>query len=687
MGKRDDTFDSNIFLRPGAAYRAAPFWAWNGKLKAGELKREIDAFHKMGLGGFHMHPRFGLNTCYLGKTFLKMVRVCVEHAKKKGMLARLYDEDRWPSGFGGGEITKNPAYRAKNVLLTDTPREAAALPQSAEEEARCYNAGRGYLLARYSVKTDRAGKLVSHRLLARGEKGENERYLYVLTEPASDWYNGEAYVDVMNKEAIAAFIAYTHEKFYRALKDDFGKTVPSIFSDEPMFSNIEPGSIAWTGALQGAYRERYGEDILLGMPELFFDLSGGRRSEFCARYYDLCAELFRGAFAKQIGDWCGEHGLDFTGHYMEEDSIDGQIRRSGSLMRQYLHYAVPGIDMLCDFREYHTAKQAQSVVRQGGKRGMMCECYGSTRYEFDFRKMKLQGDWLAACGITLRVPHLSWYTMEGLGKRDYPPNFGYQAPWAEKFPLIEDHFARVNVAMTRGEPVVHIAVVHPVESGWLMQRAERFALNDKFLRLNGLLLGRQFDFDYIDEQLLSELCPQGGNPLRVGEAKYGAVVVADCTTLRSSTIERLESFARAGGELIFCGEIPSLADAQPSERPRRLAEGRYAYSDGELLSRLEPFREVSVERENKGTGVDYLYQLRKEGAREWLFIAHADMPVCESETVTVVKRGAYTAERVDTFTGKMSPLEVIRTGGDTRIAVTMHKHDSLLVCLHEEVER
>lgn len=79
-----------------------------------------------------------------------------------------------------------------------------------------------------------------------------------------------------------------------------------------------------------------------------------------------------------------------------------------------------GIDMLCDFHEYTTAKQTQSIVRQTGAEGMLSELYGVTGWDYDFRGYKLQGDWQAALGVTVRVPHLAWMTMKGEAKRDYP---------------------------------------------------------------------------------------------------------------------------------------------------------------------------------------------------------------------------------------------------------------------------
>jgi hypothetical protein len=61
----------------------------------------------MGFGGFHMHSRVGLDTEYLGEEYMDIVKKCVERAKEKGMLAWLYDEDRWPSGAAGGLVTKD----------------------------------------------------------------------------------------------------------------------------------------------------------------------------------------------------------------------------------------------------------------------------------------------------------------------------------------------------------------------------------------------------------------------------------------------------------------------------------------------------------------------------------------------------------------------------------------------------
>ena len=58
-------------------------------------------------------------------------------------------------------------------------------------------------------------------------------------------------------------------------------------------------------------------------------------------------------------------------------------------------------------------------------------------------------------------------SVNGEAKRDYPASIFYQSPWYKEYRMIEDHFARVNTALTRGKARVRIGVVHPIESYWL----------------------------------------------------------------------------------------------------------------------------------------------------------------------------------------------------------------------------
>ena len=118
-----------------------------------------------------------------------------------------------------------------------------------------------------------------------------------------------------------------------------------------------------------------------------------------------------------------------TGHMMEEPTLLSQTCALGDAMRSYRAFGLPGIDMLCNRCEFTTAKQCQSAVHQYGRVGMLSELDGVTGWDFDFRGHKLHGDWQAALGVTVRVPHLAWVSMKGNAKRDYPTSISYQSSW------------------------------------------------------------------------------------------------------------------------------------------------------------------------------------------------------------------------------------------------------------------
>ena len=98
-------------------------------------------------------------------------------------------------------------------------------------------------------------------------------------------------------------------------------------------------------------------------------------------------------------------------------------------------------------------------------------------------------------------------------------------------------------------------------------------MDHNFQNLTQWLLFGGVDFDFISESLLPSLCETGGAPLTVGEMAYDVILVPGCETLRSSTLERLEAFAAAGGTLIFAGATPTLENAAESLRGAALAAG------------------------------------------------------------------------------------------------------------------
>lgn len=692
--------DPQLFQNPTAEYRGAPFWSWNNKLDEEQLLRQIEFFKAMGMGGMHIHPRTGLATEYLGPEFMRLVRVCVEKAQQEGLLVWLYDEDRWPSGAAGGIVTRDPQFRARHLLFTRTPYDGEQGKAVLISAARAARTGNGKLLARYHVVL-RDGYLSEYRRLADDEdapEGGAVWYAYLETALESPWFNNQTYVDTLNKKAIERFIEVTHERYAETIGEYFGNVVPAIFTDEPQFTHKQSFFRAddtrdiilpFTTDFFDTYRQTYNQNLEDALPELFWELPERKASLARYRYHDHLCERFSHAFADTIGAWCRAHNIALTGHMMEEPTLQSQTAALGEAMRSYRSFMIPGIDMLCDWREYTTAKQAQSAAHQYGRPGVLSELYGVTNWDFPFAGHKGQGDWQAALGVSVRVHHLSWVSMAGEAKRDYPASISYQSPWYREYPLIEDHFARLNTVLTRGKPHVRVGVIHPIESYWLcfgpleQTKIEREERETSFEEITRWLLFGLIDFDFIAESLLPSLCPQqAGAQLQVGEAAYDVVIVPSMRTMRSTTLERLERFAQAGGTVVFAGEIPSLVDVEPSDRVQKLAEAsvRVGMARGQVLGAVESFREVEVRLADGGLADSILHQIRDDGQRRSIFFCNTDRDRARERTQIRIK-GQWRVTVMDTLTGEMYRLRSKTQDGQTVIDWDFAPHGSLLLSL------
>ncbi len=700
--------DEELFRNPTSEYRGTPFWSWNCKLDKDELLWQIEVLKKMGFGGFHMHVRQGMATPYLGEEFMDLIAACVDKAKKEEMLAWLYDEDRWPSGYAGGFVTKDPEYRIRYLLLTPTPYEVeGGRGTHFNEQAVAVRSGHGRLVAAFDIVLDENGCLKSHRILKEGETPEGRVwYAYIETPQCTPRYNGYTYADTLKKAAIDRFIELTHEAYKKKIGSEFGSTVPAIFTDEPQFTHkqtlpfaesLQDIALPWTDDLPETFAAAYGEDLVANIPELIWELPGGRVSRTRYRYHDHVCERFTEAFADNIGGWCGKNNILLTGHMMKEPTLSSQTSAISEAMRAYRAFHIPGIDMLANRHEYTAAKQAQSAARQYGREGVMSELYGVTGWDYDFRGHKLQGDWQAALGVTVRVPHLSWVSMEGEAKRDYPASISYQSPWYPLYSYIENHFARLNTALTRGEPCVRVGVIHPIESYWLhwgpteQTALVRDQLESNFQSLTEWLLFGSVDFDYIAESLLPELCEKGGNPFSVGKMKYDVVIVPGCETLRSTTVERLAAFVDGGGKLIFMGDAPRYIDASAEaagpaiELYNDSRVQRITFSRAALLAALEPYRVIDIRNKNGSITDNLVHQLRRDGDDMWLFICPGKDPenpdISRRQDVKITIKGLWTAKLYDTLTGEIHPQAHSHAAGNTVISAGLYLHDSLLLRL------
>lgn len=614
---------------PELNFRSVPFWAWNSKLSEPELRRQIRNFKSMGVGGFFMHSRVGLATAYLSEDWFKMVNACIDEAKKCGLNAWLYDEDRWPSGAAGGLVSRHPEYRMKLIYLYEiSPGEIKdyKLPD--------------HVIALFAAKVDgiKAGDVRrlgydNYKALNAGET------LIVFTlqyAPNTNWYNGYCYLDPMNKQAVKKFLEVTHEAYKLNCGNEFGKCVPGIFSDEPQLGFVTT-ILEWAGdthystpyneEISKIILERYGYDFFDRLIEVFFDVEHIGFSRARVDYMSVMSELFIEAYAKQVGAWCAANNLIYTGHVMGEDTLAIQSWTTGSAMRFYEYMQMPGLDQLGEHQRcFSAAKQVSSAANQFDHKRRLTETYGCTGWDFPLLGHKALGDWQLALGINFRCQHLAHYTMEAEAKRDYPASISYQSPWFKEYKNIEDYFARLSAILTERTEVKDILLLTPIESAWSFIRKDFMAQDDtktfdlKFLAIQDTLMINSFDFDFGDEDILSRFgkVDYRSREFVVNAASYKVVIIPQMRTIRSSTLVLLREFADAGGFVIQVGDSAGFIDCQIDEGPQKLSEKFKQCNCENLAGHLGPFRKISFSDGGQPLK-SMLHLIKRDDKRDYIF--------------------------------------------------------------------
>ena len=501
-------------------YRSIPFWSWNNALDEGELCRQIEDMKAAGIGGFIMHARTGLTEEYLGEKWFSCIGACLNKARELGMEAWIYDENGWPSGFVGGKLLANEAFRARFLEYSAGAFDPAAFAVFVQQ-------GEGFV----RVEEERTGVTEYHNI-------------YLRVSPAN--------TDILNPAVVDAFIEETHEKYYARFQESFGRELAGFFTDEPQYYR-------WGTPYSPAAAEAFaaeGEDIRDGLIWLFVHGEGGYA--FRQKYYGTLNRLYVLNFYKKLYDWCEGHGCKLTGHSIEESLLYGQMWGGAAVMPSYEYEHIPGIDWLGrDCGNELSPRQIGSVAAQLGKKFVLTETFGCAGYDVTPKELKSIGEYQFFNGVNKMCHHLYPYSVAGRGKTDHPPVFSPQANWFEEFRAFNDYFARLGCIVAETEDVAEVGIIHPEHDIWLdYVRSEDYEsvkeTEDAFRELLVQLRKKGVTYHFIDESILAAHGSAEGGALRVGRCSYRTVIVPRMRTLMPETYGLLQKF---GGKLCVLGDI------------------------------------------------------------------------------------------------------------------------------------
>jgi len=639
------------FRNPPSTYRPSPFWSWNAALDDEELRWQVREFKDKGYGGYFMHSRVGLVTRYLSDEWFHKIGVCLEEGRKLGLESWLYDEDKWPSGFAGGLATHN---RPEFVAMGMGYRVVAPgdLAQTLTDRQT---------LGLFDVRDTSFRRITSTSDKAQGQLVQ----FFAQSYQKTNWYNGEAYLDTLNPEAVAHFLKLTFTDGYdRRFRKDYGPAMPGVFTDEPNFQagrGRDRTVFPWTRRFPEIFGGKRGYDLLEKLPLLTHPLPGFEQVRY--DFWRTAAEQFEAAYSRQYGEMMGKLGLKLTGHYLQEDTLSSQTNVTGSVMLHYFHQQMPGIDHLMrNIANPLTLKQASSVAHQFGRERVLSEIYGVSGHSASFEDLKWVADFHYALGVNFLCPHLTLYSMLGDRKRDYPPTFSYHQPYWPYMKLLNDYLGRAAYFTSRGKSQNDILLLEPLGSAWAhwvpgQRRPEAVAtLERRFTDTLDALLALHRDFDLGEEIILERAGRVENGELRVGpEGRYSLVVVPPAYRWNEHTAKLIDRLLFTGGKVIFRGPQPAVLQQYLTHH--NAAE--IGESAEELAAALEKFRgrKISIADGGGREISDILYQHRFDGIRHYFFLTNTSREKTHQVRIRVELAGLL--EEWDLNTGDVRRLRTL----------------------------
>lgn len=519
----DGGFTKDAFLAPDAVRHPGFFWLWDGKLTWERLSHEMDdmAAHGAITPSIHPYPRAfwpgGVpkerwqDPDYMTEGHLEFLERTVRAGAGNGLRFWLYDEGGWPSGSANGEVIK-----------CDPERFAL-------------------------------------RIVRRGKDGRAE---IKIVQQNPNW--AAPYPSLIERGVTEKFIELTHERWKARLGDEFGKSILFAFTDEPQMPSRHENELPWCTDFAERFHEMKGYDV---MPHLDDLVAWSNRSERIAQvridFWDVASTLFADRYLGALRSWCRANGI-LSGGHLDNEHDPSIYRNHGHTLRALRQFDVPGVDVI--FRQLFPdspntrtpfPKYASSVSHQAGGRHVLSESlavYGPSTTPDEMRWLI---DYQLVRGINLCV--LSSYCPKAVGQamNGIMGLFGPANPsWDFMEPFLL-RIARCCEMLSRGTPVVDTAVFYDARGVWAGGDEECHTLK-RHHAVSMALLGRQIDFDFIDDDQIAAAPDPVGGKLQIGKMSYSTIALPTSRRMLPAAKAKLEKFAVSGGRIVDGDDFSSV---------------------------------------------------------------------------------------------------------------------------------
>jgi hypothetical protein len=612
---------------PPPEYGPEPYYGLNGAVTREVFERDLDTAVRLDFHAVTVQPGRGNTETYLSPEYFQMFKVLVEEAKKRNLRVWIIDDAGYPSGFAGGLISSlKPELRMQALTIAQT------LPVKGGETLKQAVGPDAVAVTATNTTGQRLAVPIADGAIAwTAPAGEDWSVLVVdhvfRTSPTASATNltrqkdtTQSLEDYMDPAATMAWIQFTHEGYYKAMPEEFGKTIIGFRGDEPDYSIA---GLPWTPKSFDRFQQVKGYDVRQYVAAMLM-ASGGRGeapvkltdTELRAKadYYDVFSQMFRDGFFKPQGEWCVAHGVEYQVHLNHEEMEMQLVRSEGDFMRDMKYVEVPGIDAIWHQIWTDTIadypRLASSAAHIYGHPRSFTESFGAYRPAPDLAMARYVFNEQIVRGITLTEgmsygassPQMRPPMAAAAAGAPTPPAAAVtSAPAAVAapqqqprlpaamadpgWPALMDYIRRLTYVMAMGRPGAEIALYLPSSSLWLGDAASDVA----FVSTERMLAEQQIDFDIIGlDALATDLKAGPGTFETLSGNKYRTVILPSLAVLSQAELDRLRVFAKGGGKVLFLGRMPTLISRKTIMDARAAMPADFAWATVETSVQLPP---------------------------------------------------------------------------------------------------
>jgi alpha-L-rhamnosidase len=552
------TLEKNFRELPAEARRlTGPLFWMHGDETGERLESYLEKVAEGGNGSFTAESR--PHNDWLGPRWFDDLEICLRKAKELDLKMWIFDERWWPSQSIGGTVP--PRYAAKSLVAEAMDANGSGvLEGSAFGGERYIGAVAGRLTAdnRFDGDTllDLAPFIKEGKLAWQPPDGKWQiiRFTHKQAPGLGQRGGKELSVDGASRDCTEWFLNTVYQPHHDRFKDDFGKTIPGFFYDEPE-------TVGDWGTELDVILKEWGVDWKKAYVAYKFQLSGDDDAAARYQYMEAIAEAWGRVMYGGMSQWCRERDVTSIGHFMEHGMLYVHPTYcAGDMMRLQKYSDMGAIDLVCRQMYpgqrpqtiYQTPKLGSSISHVYGKKDdiAMCEIFGGYLQKLTYPEMKWLTDQHQVRGINFMIPHS--FNPKAPYDKDYPPYFyndGHEPRWP-LYRVWADYTSRLSLWLTGGHHVCPVAILF---SGNARRVGNYVTPEDMTTVLQDAL----YDCDWLPFEAFENDARLDGADITLHHERYQVLIVPPTDVITLPVLAKAKAFFDQGGVVVGYGHLPS----------------------------------------------------------------------------------------------------------------------------------